>query len=60
MQWRIRGLLSVLVIGICGSALAAPQVGPDITSQGFAMETQQASSNPFGCASRPRSESQNC
>jgi hypothetical protein len=42
MQWRIRGLLSVLVIGICGSALAAPQVGPDITSQGFAMETTRS------------------
>jgi hypothetical protein len=39
MQWHFRGLLSVLVIGICGSALAAPSGSPSITAQGFAMET---------------------
>jgi hypothetical protein len=42
MQWHIRDLLSVLVIGICGSALAAPQLDPGITSQGFAMETPRS------------------
>ena len=42
MQWHIRGLLSVLVIGICGSTLAAPHGGPSITAQGFAMETTRS------------------
>ena len=42
MQWHIRGRLSVLVIGICGSALAAPPGGPSITAQGFAMETPRS------------------
>ena len=36
MQWPVRGLLSVLVIVVCGSAIAAT---PGITAQGFAMET---------------------
>ena len=42
MQWHIRGLLSVLVIGICGGALAAPPGDPSITAQGFAMETTRS------------------
>lgn len=42
MQWHIRSLLSVLVIGICGSALAAPPGDPSITAQGFAMETTRS------------------
>lgn len=42
MQWHLRRLLSVLVIGICGSALAAPHGDPSITAQGFAMETTRS------------------
>ena len=42
MQWHIRGLLSVLVIGICGSALATSPGNPSITAQGFAMETTRS------------------
>jgi hypothetical protein len=42
MQSHIRGLLSVLVIGIYGSAAATPAGNPSITAQGFAMETTRS------------------
>ena len=42
MQWHIRGLLSALVLGTCGSALATAPGDPSITAQGFAMETTRS------------------
>jgi hypothetical protein len=48
MQWHIRGLLSVLAIGVCGGVLAAPPGDPSITAQGFAMEsTRSAAAGQF-------------